>query len=77
MLEYEVDTVYLDGCDLTRRFHVTDCSFDCLNCARQVPNDRPCIGKKATEDFQVTWEDLARSDWAWCVPRLNRMKPDA
>jgi hypothetical protein len=75
MIEYEVDTAYLDGRDLTKRCSVFDCSFDCLGCGRQIPNNQPWIGKKATEDFQVTWEQVARSDWAWCVPRLNDTKP--
>jgi hypothetical protein len=74
-LEYEVDTAYLDGRDLTKRCSVFNCSFDCLGCGRQIPNDLPWIGKKAAEDFQVTWEQLARSDWAWCVPRLRETKP--
>ncbi|WP_417385007.1 hypothetical protein [Gimesia sp.] len=77
MIEYEVDTAYLDGRDLTKRCSVFNCSFDCLGCGRPIPNDRPWIGKNATADFQVTWEQLANSDWAWCVPRLREKKPRA
>ena len=77
MIEYEVDTAYLDGRDLTKRCSVFNCSFDCLGCGRPIPNDRPWIGKNATADFQVTREQLANSDWAWCVPRLREKKPRA
>ena len=31
MMEYEVDTVYLDGRDLTKRLAVFNSSFDCLS----------------------------------------------
>jgi hypothetical protein len=75
MLEYEVDTVYLDERDLTKRCQVFDSSFDCVGCGQHIPDDRPWIGPRAGAEFQVTWEQLARSDWAWCVPRLRETKP--
>ncbi len=72
LLEYEVDTVYLDGRDLSKRISVFDCSFTCLGCEHPIPDDKPWIGRRAAAEFQVTWEELARSDWAWCVPRLRK-----
>ena len=75
MMEYEVDTVYLDGRDLTKRLPVFNSSFDCLGCGRYIPHDRAWVGPRAASEFQVTWEQLARSDWAWCVPRFRETKP--
>jgi transcription elongation factor Elf1 len=75
MVECEVDTAYLDGRDLTKRCSVFNSSFDCLGCGRHIPRDRAWVGKKAATDFQVTWEQLARSDWAWSAPRTREMKP--
>ena len=73
MMEYEVDTVYLDGRDLTKRLAVFNSSFDCLSCSRYIPVGA-WVGPRAEERFQVTWEQLARSDWAWCVSRLRDAK---
>ena len=77
MMEYEVDTVYLDGWDLTKRCPVFNSSFDCLGCGRRIPHDRAWVGPRAAAEFQVTWAQLARSDWAWSAPRLRERKPDA
>lgn len=69
LMEYEVDTVYLNGKDLSLRANVVSESFDCTNCHQTVPDDVPWVGPKASTRFQVTWEELATSDWAWAVPR--------
>ena len=48
---------------------VFNSSFDCVGCGRHIPHDRPWVGPRAAAEFQVTWEQLARSDWAWSVRR--------
>jgi hypothetical protein len=67
LLEYEVDTVYLDGNDLSRRALIFENTFSCLGCGNSVPHDEPWAGPKASTRFGVTWEELAESDWAWVV----------
>lgn len=69
LLEYEVDTVYLDGYDLSRRVHVFAESFDCVQCGLTVPKGEPWIGPRASPKFGVTWAQLAASEWAWVVKR--------
>jgi hypothetical protein len=66
LLEYEVDTVYLDGKDLSKRQNIISTSepFVCVGCKEAVPNG--CwIGRNAEDRFLVTWEELKRSDWHW------------
>jgi predicted RNA-binding Zn-ribbon protein involved in translation (DUF1610 family) len=67
LLEYEVDTVYLDGTDLSQRAPVSGASFSCVKCGREIPRDQAWVGPTASPSFAVTWEELARSDWAWVV----------
>jgi hypothetical protein len=68
LLEYEVDTVYLSGDDLTQRQDVTDPSqgFVCISCKNHIP-PRAWAGPRAEEQFLVTWEELAKSRWSWAV----------
>jgi hypothetical protein len=65
LLEYEVDTVYLDPNDLSRRLPVHADSFDCVDCGLRIPNDEPWIGPRVSPRFGVTWEELRQSDWGW------------
>jgi hypothetical protein len=65
LLEYEVDTVYLDPNDLSRRAGVFDSSFECVARGREVPKDSPWIGPKASRSFGVTWKELEASEWSW------------
>lgn len=67
LMEYEVDTVYLDPHDLSRRAPVFNTSFNCVACGQEVPSDEPWIGPKAAPRFQVTWAELEASDWHWAV----------
>jgi len=73
MMEYEVDTVYLDALDLSKRIGV-DGSFECLGCGVLIPQDRPWVGPNAAAEFQVSWAQLARSNWTWAVRLL--LKPE-
>jgi len=68
LLEYEVDTVYLDADDLTKRAAVflPQRSFCCVTCAQQVPEGAWC-GPRAERRFRVTWAELKASRWAWVV----------
>jgi hypothetical protein len=63
LMECEVDTIYLDGNDLSRRAAVD--SFACVHCGQVVAEDQPWVGRKASPRFAVTWTELAASDWAW------------
>jgi hypothetical protein len=74
LAEYEVDTVYVDGGDLSKRQAIEKCLFDCLTCGHHFSGDRPWIGDGAPAEFQVTWNMLARSSWAWAVRRLREEK---
>ena len=69
LLEYEVDTVYLDPNDLSRRVPVFDGSFQCVACGREVPDDEPWVGPKASPRFGVTWAELEASEWEWAAHR--------
>ena len=71
LLEYEVDTVYLDATDLARRADVFNTSFDCVSCGRTMPNDRPWAGPKMPPEFAVSWRELRHSPWAWCVKNAD------
>jgi predicted nucleic-acid-binding Zn-ribbon protein len=72
LLEYEVDTVYLDGADLSKRFDATDPSKDfiCLRCNIAVPAGA-WVGPKADDAFRVTWPELKASSWAWVATPLR------
>lgn len=67
LLEYEVDTVYLDPIDLSRRAPVHNDEFVCVACGQQVPSIEPWIGQDARPDFRATWTDLFASGWGWAV----------
>jgi len=54
LLEYEVDTVYLDANDLSRRANVASEPFPCVACNRLVPRDEPWAGPNASIRFGVT-----------------------
>ena len=71
LLEYEVDTVYLDPHDLSRRVVVNlgVSLFDCSTCSRRLPNETQLAGDYAPPEVRVTWEELDGSDWAWVVQR--------
>ena len=68
LLEYEVDTVYLDGRDLSKRAPVNSGSFTCVGCGKLVP-EGGWAGPKVTSRFQVTWREFEASDWAWAARR--------
>jgi predicted RNA-binding Zn-ribbon protein involved in translation (DUF1610 family) len=65
LLEYEVDTAYLDPDDLSVRANVFNDSFDCLDCGNRIPDDEPWIGPKARPEFGVIWPELKSSRWSW------------
>ena len=65
LIDYEVETVYLDGTDLSRRARIAGTSFACLGCGAWMPDDEPWIGPEASRRYGVTWKDLAASDWSW------------
>src|SRR5687768_18512016 len=62
LLEYEVDTAYLDPDDLSRRANVVEDSFDCVGCGQRIPQGEPWSGR--SEERRVGKE--CRSRWAPC-----------
>jgi hypothetical protein len=66
LLEYEVDTIYLDGTDLSKRHGDSDAPFFCAGCKNEIPPG-PWIGPRAKEEFMVTWSELKASPWSWAI----------
>lgn len=81
LVEYEVDTLYLDPVDLDRRIGVNIglSGFRCEGCGADFPERAAWIGPKAPETMQVTWQDLAGSPWRWIAVRTREgtAEPDA
>jgi hypothetical protein len=71
LIEYEVDTLYLDPADLARRqaINIGVSGFTCEGCGGEFPEQTPWIGKRAPDAMQVTWTDLAASPWRWIVAK--------
>lgn len=73
LLEYEVDTFYLDAMDLTRRAGLTNqgSTFRCVQCGAAFPAGVAWIGARAPAEMQVTWDMLAASPWRWVTARTR------
>jgi hypothetical protein len=72
LMDYELDTVYLEGHEFSQRVRTSAGSFfNCVQCGRPVPQDGAWVGPRARPRFQVTWSALAASDWFWTVKRLR------
>lgn len=70
LLELEVDTVYLDGSDLTKRFNPIDkIRFKCVNCDFKFVRNGAWVGAKAPDVMKVTFEQLRKSEWAWVTDK--------
>lgn len=61
MLEYEVDTVYLDGNDLSRRVFVFSGSFDCVQCGLTVPNTSHGLVRKRLQNSALPGDSSRRA----------------
>jgi hypothetical protein len=72
LLEYEVDTIYLDGTDPSQRYDDTDSSrrFVCVGCHLPLPEGR-VAGPRRQDQFLVTWKELKESPWAWIATPLG------
>ncbi len=75
LIEYEVDTLYLDADDLGRResIYLGESSFVCEGCRGKFPRGA-WIGLKAPATMQVTWQELAASPWRWVTARTRERK---
>ena len=71
LLDYEVDTVYLDPKDLSLRVSVNlgVNLFKCLGCSRPLPAEAPLVGSDAPMEVRVAWDELNKSPWAWVAHR--------
>jgi len=67
LLEYEVDTVFTDGRDLTKRVPVFNSGFACVACGKEIPGGVAWIGPKAKPEFRVRHEEMLKSEWAWIL----------
>jgi|SRR5262245_22160987 len=67
LVEYEVDTLYVDAAKLERRVALKPSvwRWKCDGCDGAFPEMTPWIGPTAPESMQVTWQDLAASPWRW------------
>jgi hypothetical protein len=72
LIETEVDTLYLDPADLTRRVGLTGDAprFRCESCDHAFP-DGIWLGPRAPAAMQVTWDDLQASPWRWLAARTR------
>ncbi len=73
LIEYEVDTLYLDADDLTRRVSILNsdlADFRCVGCGQPFPAS-DWIGPKAPTAMRVGWEDLAASPWRWVAAQTR------
>lgn len=62
--DMEIDTVFPDPDDLSRRQAVDlsyPDSFRCVGCAQPFPGDA------GDPIWDVTWDDVVRSRWAWVI----------
>lgn len=75
LIEYEVDTLYLDPMDLRRRvpINIGVSSFHRQGCGEDLPGNTPWIGSNAPESMQVTWHDLSSSPWSWISARTRNV----
>lgn len=75
LVEYEVDTLYLDPLDLSRRvaINIGASGFRCDGCGGEFPERTPCVGPKAPEAMQVTWQGLSASPWRWITARTREI----
>ena len=64
LLEYEVHTVYLDPTNLAKRVPIGSGTFECTRCGHEVPRG-DWAGPLVESRFQVTWDELLDSEWAW------------
>jgi hypothetical protein len=73
LIEYEVDTLYVDAEDLTRRvpIDIGSSGYDCEKCGGEFPRGVAWIGKKSPEAMQVTCKDLEESPWRWVTHRTQ------
>ena len=73
LIEYEVGTLYLDPSDLNRRFEINIgvAVFNCEYCGAEFPNQSAWIGSEAPAEMQVTWQNLAASEWRWVSSRTR------
>jgi hypothetical protein len=73
LVEYEVDTLYLDPADLGRRISIDIgwSGFHCAGCGGPFPERIAWVGPKAPERMQVTWAELAASPWRWVARRTR------
>jgi len=73
LMEYEVDTLYLDAEDLSKRASVCDWPiiFDCVGCGGRFPETGAWIGPKAPPAMQLTWQLLKASPWRWVTARTR------
>ena len=69
LLEDEVDTVFTDAHDLSKRIPVFNTGFACVACGKEIPCGVAWIGPKAKHEFRVRYEDMQKSDWAWVLSK--------
>jgi hypothetical protein len=73
LIDYEVDTVFLNASDLSQRVSAAGTTFPCIRCHEALPEGRwlwnGAEPDEAVRPFAVTWEQLLASEWNWVVRR--------
>lgn len=68
LLEYEVDTVFVDGTDLKKRFYPSkEKRFVCVSCEFKFARNGIWVGQNAPQNMVVNKNQLSESDWHWVV----------
>lgn len=67
LIECEVDTIYVDSTDLSKRFNpLSKERFRCQQCQTKFPRGA-WVGKHAPSSMVVTQDQLIASDWHWIL----------
>lgn len=72
LINYEVDTVYIDANDLSRRigFYSPNDVIACVNCGKSLLAEQIWAALRSGAealDWQVPWEAFRQSAWAWAA----------
>lgn len=67
LIDYEVDTIYLEADDLSKRSDAPLGQLRCVECGYEFRREEPIIGPKADPKFCVKWSELTASPWSWIV----------
>ena len=76
VIDSEVDTAFVDASDLSRRvgFYSVGDIIPCAGCGKPLLAEQiwaALRGDEGTDAWQVPWEAIRASAWAWAAKRSN------